>query len=82
MLHSRRGWQRLYLIARTGGLKIVGAYAVNCNGFDLDTLIAVTNGPLPPGYLFGDDEYRNGRQYPARHLRKRRYPWARQLPFK
>ena len=31
------------------GLKIVGASAVNCNGFDLDTLIVVVNGPLPAG---------------------------------
>jgi len=31
------------------GVKIVGAYAVNCAGFDLDTLVVVTNGPLPSG---------------------------------
>ncbi|HLZ87218.1 MAG TPA: gliding motility-associated C-terminal domain-containing protein [Puia sp.] len=32
-----------------GGLKVVGAYAVNCSGFDLDSLVVVVNGPLPPG---------------------------------
>jgi len=31
------------------GVKIVGAYAVNCAGFALDTLVVVTNGSLPPG---------------------------------
>jgi len=31
------------------GVKIVAAYAVNCAGFDLDTLVVVTNGPLPAG---------------------------------
>jgi len=31
------------------GVKVVGAYAVNCAGFDLDSLILVTNGPLPTG---------------------------------
>jgi len=31
------------------GLKVIGAYAVNCGGFALDTLVAVVNGPLPPG---------------------------------
>jgi gliding motility-associated-like protein len=31
------------------GVKIVGAYAVNCSGFELDTLVVVTNGSLPSG---------------------------------
>ncbi|HEY1214994.1 MAG TPA: PKD domain-containing protein, partial [Bryobacteraceae bacterium] len=31
------------------GVKVVGAYAVNCSGFDLDTLVVVTNGPLSAG---------------------------------
>ena len=31
------------------GVKVVGAFAVNCNGFDLDTLIAVLNSPLANG---------------------------------
>ncbi|HXB07662.1 MAG TPA: gliding motility-associated C-terminal domain-containing protein [Puia sp.] len=31
------------------GLKVVGAFAVNCAGFDLDTLVVVVNGPLSPG---------------------------------
>ncbi|HEY4107841.1 gliding motility-associated C-terminal domain-containing protein [Puia sp.] len=31
------------------GIRIEGAYAVNCSGFELDTLVVVTNGPLPAG---------------------------------
>jgi gliding motility-associated-like protein len=31
------------------GVTVTGAYAVNCSGFDLDTLVIVTSGPLPPG---------------------------------
>ena len=31
------------------GIRIVGAFPANCGGFDMDTLIVVTNGPLPDG---------------------------------
>ena len=31
------------------GIKVIGATAVNCSGFDLDSLIVLTNGPLPAG---------------------------------
>lgn len=39
----------LVLSPAPAGLKVIGAYAANCSGFDMDTLIAVLNGPLPTG---------------------------------
>jgi gliding motility-associated-like protein len=38
-----------FVLSGPAGLKVVGAYAANCSGFDLDTLVAVVNGPLAPG---------------------------------